>query len=71
MLNFYRKFVPNCFTVLQPLNNLLGKRKLEWNKEAGNALENAKNITSQATILAYPKQGASITTVAPLMFSKF
>ena len=63
LYNFYRKFVPNCSSVLQPLNDLLGKRKLNWTDNAHHAFVTAKEAIFQQALLAFLKHGAPITLV--------
>ena len=61
MLNFYRKFVPKCSTILQPLHVILSRRRLEWTDVVKNAFEVAKKIISEKILLAYPEHDAPIT----------
>jgi hypothetical protein len=44
MVNFYRRFLPNCAQVLHPMSDLLkgGPKKLEWTAMAQEAFQNAK-----------------------------
>ena len=61
MLNFYRKFVPKCSAILQPLHVILSRRRLGWTDVAKNAFEVATKTISEKTLLAYPKHDAPIT----------
>ena len=57
MVNFYRKFIPQCAKILAPLNFLLqgipaGRNaNLSWNEEASTAFEDIKVALSNATLL--------------------
>ncbi len=44
MVNFYRRFLPNCTQILKPLTDLLkgGAKTLEWTVSTQEAFENAK-----------------------------
>ena len=61
MVNFYRKFIPQCAKILAPLNSLLqgipaGRNaNLSCNKEASTAFEDIKVALSNATLLDYPQ----------------
>ena len=61
MVNFYRKFIPQCAKILTPLNSLLqgipaGRNaNLSWNEEASIAFEDIKVALSNATLLNYPQ----------------
>ena len=65
MVNFYRKFIPQCAKILAPLNSLLqgipaGRNaNLSWNEEASTAFENIKVALSNATLLNYPQHDSS------------
>ena len=59
MVNFYRKFIPQCAKILAPLNFLLqgipaGRNaNLSWNEEASTAFEDIKVALSNATLLNF------------------
>lgn len=56
ILNFYRRFLPNCAEVLLPLTNLLkGKRNktIVLDATAKKAFESAKELLSNATLLVH------------------
>ena len=61
MVNFYRKFIPQCAKILARLNSLLqgipaGRNaNLSWNEEASTAFEDIKVALSNATLLNYPQ----------------
>ena len=61
IVNFYRKFIPQCAKILAPLNSLLqgipaGRNaNLSWNEEASTAFEDIKVALSNATLLNYPQ----------------
>ena len=54
MVNFYRRFLPNCAKVLKPLTDLLkGKPKtLSWSHTATAAFEQTKRLLVAATAAA-------------------
>ena len=63
MLNFYRRFLPQCAELLKPLNrHLTGKNKrnrsIQWSTEVGKAFEQSKRVIADATMLAYPIRDA-------------
>ena len=63
MVNFYRRFVPNCATILHPLNTLLSKtnsnaKTLVWCDAAITAFQQAKDALAEATLLVHPKSEA-------------
>ena len=61
MVNFYRKFIPQCAKILAPLNSLfqgipVGRNaNLSWNEEASTAFEDIKVALSNATLLNFPQ----------------
>lgn len=62
-MNFYRRFVPQCATILQPLHDLLqGKPNknavLTWTPTADAAFSAIKEELAKATLLTHPKAGA-------------
>ena len=61
LVNFYRRFIPNGATLLQPLNQLLSRstsRTLEWTTAALESFDAVKNALAQATLLVHPQIGA-------------
>ncbi|BHF78575.1 hypothetical protein SprV_0602168800 [Sparganum proliferum] len=56
MVNFYRRFLPNCADLMLPLNNMLSgpKGPLELTGEALTAFERIKNSLADATLLTHP-----------------
>ena len=63
MVNFYRRFVPNCAAILQPLNTLLSKtnsnaKTLAWCDDATTAFQQAKDALAEATLLVHPESAA-------------
>ena len=68
MINFYRRFLPNCAEVLQPLTDLLaGKSKnqpIRLSETALEAFENAKTSLAKATLLVHPNPEASLCLMA-------
>ena len=54
MVNYYRKFIPNLSTLLQPLNTLLQPNKpWRWSDECTKAFEEAKQAISSTPVLAH------------------
>ena len=63
MINFYRRFIPGCAEILQPLNKMLSsakssKKKLKWSVEAVSAFLKIKQKLSNATLLTFPTPNA-------------
>lgn len=68
MINFYRKFIPNCAEILQPLTNLLKGPKSERKNavissspETLLAFEAAKAALCDSTCLQFPEPSAKIS----------
>ncbi len=68
MLNFYRRFLPNCAQVLKPLTDLLrgGAKTLERTISTQEAFQNAKRLLAAAVPLQHPTPNAelSLATIA-------
>ena len=65
LVNFYRRFIPQCSQVLQPLTDLLtnaGKKStpLPWNDTATASFHAIKTALANATLLAHPKPDAPL-----------
>lgn len=63
LVNFYRRFVPNCAALLRPLEDLLRNSKsptapLSWSDEAQWAMEKTKAALASATLLVHPTPDA-------------
>ena len=63
MVNFYRRFIPNCADTIQPLNKMLSpsknsKKKLQCSVEAVSAFLKIKHKLSNATLLSFPAANA-------------
>ena len=63
LVNFYRRFLPDCARVLQPLTQLLSNCKsstksIAWSKDAEMAFTCIKEMLAQATLLVHPKPEA-------------
>ena len=59
LINFYRRFIPHCATILQLLRLLLGHPKdkstaIVWTAEATVAFHNVTTALAEATLLAHP-----------------
>ena len=54
LLHYYGKFIPNLSTLVQPMNELLQKgTKWQWSKQCEEAFTKAKNLLSEAPVLAH------------------
>ena len=54
LLNYYRKFLPNLATLLQPLNELLQvHRKWKWSAECTTAFQKAKKLLTTSRVLVH------------------
>ncbi|BHF81797.1 hypothetical protein SprV_0802493100 [Sparganum proliferum] len=67
MVNFYRRFLPNCADLMLPLTNMLSgpKGPLELTGDALTAFERIKNSLADATFLTHPAPEAQLS----LMFT--
>ncbi|BHF70007.1 hypothetical protein SprV_0301305600 [Sparganum proliferum] len=63
MVNFYRRFLPNCADLMLPLTNMLSvpKGSLELTGEALTAFERIKNSLADATLLTHPAPEAQLS----------
>jgi hypothetical protein len=63
MVNFYRRFLPNCAKVLKPLTDLLkeGAKTLEWTISAQEAFQKAKRLLAAAAPLQHPAPNAELS----------
>ena len=53
-VHYYRKFIPNIFTLLQPFNRLLKEdHQWVWSLECMKVFQSAKDLLSSAPVLAY------------------
>lgn len=60
LVNFQRKFIPDCSTIAQPLSSQTGGKKkklLTWTPEMDEAFEKLKEAMKQDVTLAYPDYG--------------
>ena len=60
LVNFYHRFIPNCASILGPLNALLANssrrnHKLHWTEQATAAFTTIKEALAAATLLTHPK----------------
>jgi hypothetical protein len=55
MVNFYRRFLPNCAQVLHPLTDLLkgGPRTLQWTTTAQESFQKVKQLLAAAVPLQH------------------
>jgi cleavage and polyadenylation specificity factor subunit 1 len=63
MMNFYRRFLPNCAQVLRSLTDLLkgGAKMLEWTASAQEAFQGAKRLLAAAVLLQHPAPTAELS----------
>ena len=55
LVNLYRRFIPNCASIAQPLTNMLrnGPRRFDWTKTADTAFNNLKSALAKTSQLAH------------------
>ncbi len=59
MVNFYRRFLPKCAQILEPLTDLLkGGGTLEWTVSTQEAFQKAKRLLVAAVPLQHPAPNA-------------
>jgi len=68
LINFYWRFIPNCATIIQPLNSLLQHTKrpsdaLLWTDTTIALFSSIKNALANATLLCHPKADAPTSVV--------
>ena len=69
LVNFYRRFIPRCSSILQPLTDLLAGPKqpkstaVPLSESAIRAFTSAKAALAKATLLAHPSSQASLGLV--------
>ena len=67
LVNFYRRFIPDCAETLLPLTDLLGKhgkrsrKPLDWTPECDEAFQAIKEKLAQAALLAYPDTNSPLS----------
>jgi hypothetical protein len=68
MMNFYRRFLPNCAQVLRSLTDLLkgGAKMLEWTASAQEAFQGAKRLLAAAVPLQHPAPPQLLNFLLPL-----
>ena len=60
MINFYRRFIPNCAEILEPLHTLLSpkknsRKKVEFKQKEKESFQKIKEALANATLLAFPR----------------
>ena len=57
LVNFFHRFIPNCASILGPLNSLLAAKdhRLTWSEEATASFNSIKESFTMATLLTHPK----------------
>ncbi len=63
MVNFYRRFLPKCAQILEPLTDLLkgGTKTLEWTVSVQEAFQNAKRLLVAVVPLQHPAPNAELS----------
>jgi hypothetical protein len=63
MVNFYRRFLPNCAQVLHPLTDLLkgGPRTLQWTATAQESFKKVKQLLAAVVPLQHPSPTAELS----------
>jgi hypothetical protein len=66
MVNFYRRFLPNCAQVLHPLTDLLkgGLRILQWTATAQESFQKVKRLLAAAVPLQHPSPTVELSLAA-------
>ena len=54
MVNFYRKFIPNCSVIMKPIAASITGKKLTWTGGCQQAFEQLKSVLISPPILAFP-----------------
>lgn len=57
LINFQRKFIPNCSSLCKPLSELTGenrRKKIEWTVERDEAFKELKELVKKDVMLTYP-----------------
>ncbi|MEL7520029.1 MAG: RNase H-like domain-containing protein [Cyanobacteria bacterium J06553_1] len=54
MVNFYRRFIPNCSVIAIPITSLLSSKKIAWTDECQIAFEKLKSSLVNPPILGFP-----------------
>ena len=68
LVNFYHRFIPQCATILTPLNSLLkstakNSRTLQWTPAATDAFQQIKDTLANVTLLVHPKPDAPVNVM--------
>nr|WP_239110335.1 reverse transcriptase family protein [Streptococcus dysgalactiae] len=63
LVNFYRRFIPNCADLMRPLTDLLrgGSRKFTFPESAQSAFSSIKEAIANIALLAHPDPSAPIS----------
>lgn len=54
MINFYRRFIPNCSVIAKPISSLLSAKNLVWTDQCQEAFESLKSLLVSPPILGFP-----------------
>ena len=68
LVNFYRRFIPHCATIIQPLNSLLQRTKWPsdtppWTDTTTAAFSAIKNALADASLLCHPTPDAPTSII--------
>lgn len=67
LINFYRRFIPHCAEIIQPLTDLLKckekNKTVELDNTALAAFNKVKEKLTQSTLLAHPRNDAAVNLV--------
>jgi hypothetical protein len=66
LVNFYRRFIPQCALILHPLNSLLSssQKDVHWTPQASEAFTSIKEALANATLLFHPLEDAPLSMMA-------
>lgn len=54
MVNYYRRFIPDCSVLIKPLTSIIGSKKLKWTEECQNAFDSLKRALTSPPVLTFP-----------------
>ena len=67
LVNFYRRFIPSCADILQPLTDILvdksKNKKIELSHDQLASFDSIKSSLAKAALLAHPQAGAPLCLV--------
>ena len=54
MINFYRRFIPDCSVIARPLSSLLSSKRLLWTDECQKSFDTLKSLLVTPPVLSFP-----------------